>query len=625
MSEEHFSAGRPVGVVLPLAVKDSPWKEVEYLLQELHTSGRWPILVYNMSSDMKENMYSETNKQGAYIILISGPCEERMEYIARFKQQVYGLSADKIRGQSFNARVKFIVSVMSNCEQKENTEFSRAILNDLWMNDVMKATVLFLKFNGRGSVNDSVKSTYLEMHNLYHYENAQGCNGTLPVKVHTAHNFSDIKKSDIFQNYYNKNFHKCQIRVQVFTAPHFVNIPKRFSNNHSRYQERYEVGWEIELLGIVEKALNMSLDIEIRNEIQHVNSSADILVRGFNALPLTKFKKMDVTRNYFTNSFVWHTPCAVQNKMWIRFFNIFSVDVWLCFVFSLFLAVLTVRCISSFEEKLHLHESKSYSNNSSATTNIMSVAFSVSVRTQPRATPLRLFFFCWVCYSVAISTVFQAFFTANLIEPAYEEPIRTVEQMVQSERKFGFKQGDERWFKETSDSVDSVIFKNAVRCPDEEKCLTWANVYQNFSMILNEMRAEMLRKIGKWFDENNRPLLCKLKNGFVRKHGFVFMVGKGRHLLELINDVIDRVVEGGIFTHIRNCALYEHGAESKLNSASFADSYTTITIRHFRTPFYLFFMGNALALVCFMIEILWNRYTSKGRGKICTSLCHRHA
>jgi hypothetical protein len=135
----------------------------------------------------------------------------------------------------------------------------------------------------------------------------------------------------------------------------------------------------------------------------------------------------------------------------------------------------------------------------------------------------------------------------------------------------------------------------------------------------------MLREIGKWFDENNRPLLCKMENGFVARHGFVFLVRKGRRLLEHINDVIVPVVEGGIFTHIKNWAFYEHGAESKFNSASFADSYTTITIRHLRTPFYLYFMGNALALVCFMIEILWNRYTSKGRGTNCTSLCQRHA
>jgi len=249
----------------------------------------------------------------------------------------------------------------------------------------------------------------------------------------------------------------------------------------------------------------------------------------------------------------------------------------------------------------------------------------VSVKTQPRATPLRLFFFCWVCYSVAISTVFQAYFTAYLIEPGYEEPIRTVEQMVQSERQFGFNEGYEEMFEETSESVDSAILKNAVRCTDFEMCLTWATEYQNFSIILEDMTAEILHEIGKWFDENKRPSLCKLENGFVRTDGYVFLVRNGRRLLELINEVIVRVLEGGIFSHIKTWAFYEYRVESKLNSTSFADSYTTITIRHLRTPFYLFFMGNVLALVCFMIEILWNRYTTKGCGTNCTSLCHRHA
>ena len=347
MSEEHFSAGRPVGVVLSLPVKGSPWDELEYLIQELHKSGRWPILVYNVSSDMKGNMYSETNKQGAYIILISGPCEKWVEYISRFRQQVYGLSADEITEQSFNPRVKFFVSLMSNCEQKENTEFSRAVLNELWLNEVMKATVLFLKFNERGSKNDSVKSTYMEIHNLYHYENAQACNGnedTLPLKVHTAQNFNE--RRDTFQNYYTKNFYKSQIRVHAVTGSPFVNYPKRFFNNHSPCKERYEGGWETELLGVVEKSLNMSLDIEIRNKTEQFNSSPDIFVGGFSALPLSKFNKMNVTRNYLTNTFVWYTPCAVQNKMWSRFFNIFFVDVWVCFAFSLVLAVFTVRCIS---------------------------------------------------------------------------------------------------------------------------------------------------------------------------------------------------------------------------------------------------------------------------------------
>jgi hypothetical protein len=40
ISEEHFTAGRPLVVVLPLAEEDSTNKEVGYLIEELHISGR---------------------------------------------------------------------------------------------------------------------------------------------------------------------------------------------------------------------------------------------------------------------------------------------------------------------------------------------------------------------------------------------------------------------------------------------------------------------------------------------------------------------------------------------------------------------------------------------------------
>jgi hypothetical protein len=45
ISEEHFTLGRPLVIVLPLAEEDSTYKEVGYLIEELRTSGRWPILV----------------------------------------------------------------------------------------------------------------------------------------------------------------------------------------------------------------------------------------------------------------------------------------------------------------------------------------------------------------------------------------------------------------------------------------------------------------------------------------------------------------------------------------------------------------------------------------------------
>jgi len=65
----------------------------------------------------------------------------------------------------------------------------------------------------------------------------------------------------------------------------------------------------------------------------------------------------------------------------------------------------------------NLHKCKSYSNIFSITANNIAVLKSVSLNTQPRSTLLSLFFFCWVCYSVAISTVFRSYLNLFLIEP----------------------------------------------------------------------------------------------------------------------------------------------------------------------------------------------------------------
>jgi hypothetical protein len=40
ISEEHFTVGRPLVIVLPLAEEDTTKEEVGYLIEELHTSGR---------------------------------------------------------------------------------------------------------------------------------------------------------------------------------------------------------------------------------------------------------------------------------------------------------------------------------------------------------------------------------------------------------------------------------------------------------------------------------------------------------------------------------------------------------------------------------------------------------
>jgi hypothetical protein len=129
---------------------------------------------------------------------------------------------------------------------------------------------------------------------------------------------------------------------------------------------------------------------------------------------------------------------------------------------------------------------------------------------------------------------------------------------------------------------------------------------------------------GTWTDENNRPLACDLEDGGVETSGLVFLVSLGSPILELINDVIGHIIEGGINTQLRNRDLYKAKLDSKFNSPTSAETYYAINVGHMQTAFYLLFLGYVLSVVSFVSEIIWHLYISKGIEQKVASFCHRH-
>jgi hypothetical protein len=59
---------------------------------------------------------------------------------------------------------------------------------------------------------------------------------------------------------------------------------------------------------------------------------------------------------------------------------------------------------------------------------------------------------------------------------------------------------------------------------------------------------------------------------------------------------------------------------SKLDNYTFDDTYPAACFRHLQMAFHFLLMGYALALVCFVTEIAWHRYRSKGRETKRTNL-----
>jgi hypothetical protein len=593
---------------------------VGHLIDLLHTSGRWPILVFNVSYMMNKNMHTEIHQHSNHILLLSGPCNEWENYISSSWQQMRELFTDDKIWLSRNPRGKYIVTVTSNCTHLNTIHISRAIFNQLWFFQVTNAAVLFLNSNKHAGndlqqkTTDSAQGKFLELRTWYPYESSDRCNpdeGTVTVKVFTVRNLSDIRRRDIFRGKFGKNLHRCPLNVYVEIKPPSVFPSKRIWYNNSGYQNVYEDGIEIELLRIIGNALNMTLVIEDSTSIEYRKVTPSIYAGRWATYSSALDYLTERTGGYLSVRLDWYAPCADRHQRWSRFFNIFSVNLWICFALSLVLAVITVRCISNYGHISHLHESKSYSNVFSVTANIIAVILSVSVNTQPRSAPLRLFFLCWLCYSVAISTVFLAYLTTFLIEPGYEETIRTVEQMVTSDMKFGFIDEYEAFFNNVTDPVESVILNKYVKCPYLGACLNWAAVYQNISIVSGNWNVGILRDMVKLSDESNRPLLCELEDGGVENLDLVILVLRGCPLLELINDIIQHMTEASILTHIKKRDFPKEKILLMLDAFKFDDTYTVFGIRQLQTAFYLLMMGYVLAFICFVTEIMWHpfRYT----------------
>ena len=101
------------------------------------------------------------------------------------------------------------------------------------------------------------------------------------------------------------------------------------------------------------------------------------------------------------------------------------------------------------------------------------------------------------------------------------------------------------------------------------------------------------------------------------------MVSLGSPISEFLNDVMGHIIEGGINIQLRDRALYKTKIDFKFQSPTFADTYYVINISHLQTAFYLLFLGYVTSVVCFVSEIIWHCYNSKGNEQKISSICHR--
>jgi hypothetical protein len=241
----------------------------------------------------------------------------------------------------------------------------------------------------------------------------------------------------------------------------------------------------------------------------------------------------------------------------------------------------------------------------------------------PRTPSLRSLFLAWVCFSLAFSTVFQAFLTTFLVDSGYKTPIQNMDELFASGIKFAFRPDYFLFYQKGDEAEVEKVKRNSVNCRTYDDCVKWAVYQKNISLLLTDVEAEKLYASGLFFvGEYSEPLLCKLEEGAFFQNGQSMIMSHGDPLMRRVNEIIDHVVEAGIYNFWISLSMHRIKFKSrKISLVQPLDGYYSFNLYHMQPAFYLLLMGWCLSALCFMVELLYNRVLSKNLNLTICLLC----
>jgi len=286
-------------------------------------------------------------------------------------------------------------------------------------------------------------------------------------------------------------------------------------------------------------------------------------------------------------------------------FRILSWELWLVLIISIVIAAISTTLVGRYSCAL---EWQGYKTLTSSLTNLWAVILGVSVSTMPRTPSLRSLFLAWVCFSLAFSTVFQAFLTTFLTDLGYETPIQNMDELFASGFKLCYESRYEYIFQNAGEKEMLNMQNSILDFPEYWSCFDSARYHKNASVLLPDLQAEAENALRRMLEKNSEPPLCKLEDGEVYFEGWRMVMWQADPLMKRVNEIIDRVFEAGLYNYWISREINSLILRSRKTAIGQPlDGYFSFNIYHMQPAFYLLLMGWCLSALCFMFELLYNR------------------
>jgi len=613
ISHRHFAPGRSLMISSPATYRDVQ----QELTAEIQRTAIWPVVV-TAGNISKRDEADFIDKDGSYIILTPNG------NIKYFHAEILELFLDRRNKfkMIWNSEARFVVAGANVFSVSQKIEifdyFSKfGIYNCIIVSKEHYVMDKGYSRNVKG--NDVDTGMKLGVYTWFPYQSSDICTEVNDVTLLDSWAISSqghfTKNTDLFPRKISKNLNGCPMKAFVRNSLNsFTTFHINYRNSNGNVVTKIK-GFEMDLRTTVLKQMNMVFvhvpipdDFGFNNDLTDSVKRAVIAKEAFIVLGSLGTHNLvdpflDSTNSYFTMHYRWYIPCSDKYSGWSNIFRILSVQLWLLLIISIVTAAISTTFVGRYS---CTSERQVYTTLSGSLTNLWAVILGVVVSTMPRTPSLRSLFLCWVCFSLAFSTVFQAFITTFLVNSPYKTPIQNMDDLLASGIKLAYPKTYAFRIEIGEETEVSKLNRNRANCSPYRKCIDWAMYHKNTSLLLSDLYVEFLYARGYWLGENSEPLLCRLEDGVVYNDALRMVMLQGDPLMRRVTEIIDRVVEAGLY----NFQISKEMNLNKILSPEISlfrqlDGYCRFKLHHMQPAFYLLLMGWCLSIICFMVELLY--------------------
>ena len=628
VAHRHFEPGRPLVVSLPRTTPDVARSELNDLTQrddllmvnvimaKLHEGTKWQIELFQSSGDDSADI---SVLHHSYILFVWN--EEANSLNETIENQLENLQYST----SWNPRGRFLVVATDSSNEPAHL-LAAHICSVLWQlaRIINVVVVITNKFPYRPlHAVSTTKTTAADRLNLYTWFPFKlgGCGEVEAVILLDEWVFENngrfLQNANLYPAKVPKNFMGCPFKLGTFGIDPFVIMTENNTQNNGSTVYKL-TGLSVEILKLICEKINLtivflapSLNFEFQSFVKSFgeidDGLSDALSGSIPLLPFVVTSLFDATIPYVPVNIKILVPCPKAIPGTEKVLTTFSMSVWLAMGLVLLLTTAVFWRAGNGPYRSVSNEAHIYRSLSKCCQNAWSVFVGVSVPQQPKSSSFRVFFFLYVCFCFAISTVFQAFFVSYLVEPTYEKKLETFKDLINSDVVYGYNplvnlvQGTVEY----SEAVTYLEHKTLKEdCSDHWKCVERMITKRDIATLSSPFFATYVAREMGIVDVGK--IVCSLDETLF-SIGVTALFKKGNPLLDRFNILMRRYLEAGLlelhWTKLQHRASLTGG---RIFRETVSDVFFAFSVSHLMPAFLVLLVGTLLSSVAIIGELIVN-------------------